>query len=54
MDERLIVFTRYPEPGVTKTTLLNQCIIPGYHLGVSPDWWARWYRVNRKQGSLHT
>lgn len=35
---------RWQKLGVIKTTLINQLIIIGYFLGVSPDQLARWYR----------
>lgn len=34
---------RWQKLGVIRTTLLNQLIIFGYYLGVSPDKLARWY-----------
>ncbi|HEY9694333.1 MAG TPA: TIGR04283 family arsenosugar biosynthesis glycosyltransferase [Oculatellaceae cyanobacterium] len=36
---------RWQKLGVIKTTLINQLIIIGYFLGVSPDQLARWYRT---------
>lgn len=35
---------RWQKLGVVKTTAINQMIILGYHLGVSPTTLARWYR----------
>lgn len=35
---------RWERLGIIKTTLINQLIILGYFLGVSPDKLARWYR----------
>jgi rSAM/selenodomain-associated transferase 2 len=35
---------RWQRMGVLKTTLVNQCIIAGYLLGVSPERLAEWYR----------
>jgi hypothetical protein len=35
---------RWKKRGLVKTTLLNQAIITGYHLGISPARLARWYR----------
>ena len=35
---------RWQKLGVWKTTLLNQGIVMGYYLGVSPERLARWYR----------
>jgi len=35
---------RWLAHGVVKTTLINQCVILGYHLGVPPAQLARWYR----------
>ena len=35
---------RWQKLGVWKTTLLNQVIVMGYWLGVSPERLARWYR----------
>ncbi|AFZ12428.1 glycosyl transferase family 2 [Crinalium epipsammum PCC 9333] len=35
---------RWQKLGVIKTTLINQLIIIGYFLGVSPNQLARWYR----------
>jgi uncharacterized protein len=37
---------RWQKLGVWKTTIVNQCIIFGYFLGVPPDRLARWYRQN--------
>jgi len=38
---------RWRELGAMRTTLLNQAIILGYHLGVPPARLARWYRTSR-------
>lgn len=35
---------RWQKLGVFKTTLINQIIILGYHLGISPTQLAHWYR----------
>lgn len=35
---------RWQKLGVAKTTLINQAMIAGYFLGVSPDRLAQWYR----------
>jgi hypothetical protein len=35
---------RWRKLGVVKTTLINQLIIIGYYLGVSPQKLVRWYR----------
>jgi rSAM/selenodomain-associated transferase 2 len=35
---------RWEKLGIVKTTLINQAIVVGYFLGVSPDRLARWYR----------
>ena len=35
---------RWQELGVIRTTLINQLIVLGYYLGVSPKRLARWYR----------
>ena len=35
---------RWQKLGVIKTTVINQLMIIGYFLGVSPDQLARWYR----------
>lgn len=35
---------RWQKLGVIKTTLINQLIVLGYHLRVSPTRLARWYR----------
>ena len=35
---------RWQKLGVIKTTLINQLIFLGYHLGVSPQKLAQWYR----------
>ena len=40
---------RWLKVGVLRTTLLNQVIILAYHLGVSPDRLARWYRSSKRQ-----
>ncbi len=34
---------RWQELGVLKTTLINQLIVMGYYLGVSPEKLAKWY-----------
>jgi len=36
---------RWQQQGILKTWLLNQWLIAGYHLGVSTDRLARWYRI---------
>ncbi|MGB5896593.1 MAG: TIGR04283 family arsenosugar biosynthesis glycosyltransferase [Geitlerinemataceae cyanobacterium] len=38
---------RWQKLGVWKTTIVNQCIILGYFLGISPERLARWYRKNK-------
>lgn len=38
---------RWQKLGVVKTTLINQIVIAGYLLGVSPDRLAQWYRQQR-------
>ena len=38
---------RWRELGVVRTTLLNQAMILGYHLGVPPARLAAWYRRRR-------
>lgn len=38
---------RWQKLGVVKTTLINQTVIAGYLLGVSPDRLASWYRQRR-------
>lgn len=35
---------RWQNRGLIKTTILNQIVIAGYYLGVSPQTLARWYR----------
>ena len=40
---------RWQKLGVLKTTLINQLIIIGYFLGVTPGKLARWYRMKPKQ-----
>jgi hypothetical protein len=35
---------RWQKLGVCRTTLINQLIILGYWLGVSPDHLVHWYR----------
>lgn len=39
---------RWQKLGILKTTLINQLMIIGYYLGVSPDRLAKWYRGNRE------
>jgi glycosyltransferase involved in cell wall biosynthesis len=39
---------RWQKLGVFKTTLINQLIVIGYFVGVSPDKLAYWYRRQRK------
>jgi len=39
---------RWQQLGVVKTTLINQLMIIGYHLGISPEKLAAFYRKNRK------
>jgi rSAM/selenodomain-associated transferase 2 len=36
---------RWQKLGVVKTTIINQLIIIGYYLGISPDKLARFYRI---------
>lgn len=38
---------RWEKLGVWKTTFINQLIILGYYLGISPERLARWYRNQR-------
>ncbi|HSO61513.1 MAG TPA: TIGR04283 family arsenosugar biosynthesis glycosyltransferase [Desulfobacterales bacterium] len=38
---------RWQQQGILKTWLLNQWLIAAYHLGVSTDRLARWYRLNK-------
>ncbi len=38
---------RWQKLGILKTTFINQLMILGYYLGVSPDVLARWYRQNK-------
>jgi hypothetical protein len=38
---------RWATRGALRTTLLNQCIVLGFRLGVPPDRLARWYRGNK-------
>lgn len=40
---------RWQRRGIVKTTLLNQMIVLGYFLGVSPYRLAAWYRYRREQ-----
>lgn len=40
---------RWHRRGIVKTTLLNQMIVLGYFLGVSPHRLAVWYRFRREQ-----
>ena len=42
---------RWQNMGIVRTTLINQIIIVGYRIGVSPVTLARWYR--RMQGVAH-
>lgn len=39
---------RWQQLGVVKTTLINQLMIIGYYLGISPEKLATFYRKNRK------
>ena len=39
---------RWQRKGVWKTTLLNKCMIAGYHAGISPAQLACWYRDNSR------
>jgi hypothetical protein len=39
---------RWQKLGLLKTTVINQLIIIGYYLGVSPDLLVNWYRGNRE------
>jgi hypothetical protein len=38
---------RWEQLGFLKTTLINQLMIAGFHLGISPERLARLYRRNR-------
>jgi hypothetical protein len=38
---------RWKEHGVFKVTLINKLMVAGYHMGVSPDKLARFYRQKR-------
>jgi hypothetical protein len=38
---------RWQRMGIFKTTLINQIIIGGYYMGISPDRLKRWYRAQR-------
>jgi rSAM/selenodomain-associated transferase 2/rSAM/selenodomain-associated transferase 1 len=42
---------RWREKGAVRTTLLNQLIVLGYHLGVAPARLARWYRGGTAKGN---
>jgi len=39
---------RWQKLGLLKTTVINQLMIIGYYLGVSPDRLVQWYRGNRE------
>ncbi len=43
---------RWQALGVLKTTAINQLIIMGYYLGVSPDRLAEWYRGKKPSPPL--
>lgn len=43
---------RWQRLGVLKTTLINQLIIAGYYLGISPNRLVRWYRGKSSPPSL--
>ena len=52
LDERAITSgRRWRNLGLVRTTLINQAIIVGYHLGVSPARLTRWYRGSDAGGS---
>ncbi|WRH65980.1 MAG: TIGR04283 family arsenosugar biosynthesis glycosyltransferase [Planktothrix sp. GU0601_MAG3] len=38
---------RWQKLGILKTTLINQCMVIGYYLRISPTKLAQWYRKNR-------
>ncbi|MCX5964046.1 MAG: TIGR04283 family arsenosugar biosynthesis glycosyltransferase [Cyanobacteria bacterium] len=38
---------RWEQQGIFKTTIINQIMILGYHLGISPDRLKQWYRSTR-------
>jgi hypothetical protein len=38
---------RWEHLGIARTTLVNQVMILGYHLGIAPEVLARWYRRSR-------
>jgi len=40
---------RWRKLGIWRTTLLNQMCVAGFHLGVSPERLARWYRSRRRR-----
>jgi uncharacterized protein len=46
---------RWAKLGVCRTTLINQCILLGFHLGVSPErlaaWYSGWSRRERPDNS---
>jgi len=46
LPERVITSgRRWRRLGVARTTLINQAVVAGFKLGVSPDRLARWYRT---------
>jgi rSAM/selenodomain-associated transferase 2 len=47
-DAVMISDRRWRKLGVLRTTLINQMIVFGYYLGVSPDQLVKWYR--RQEG----
>ena len=48
LPQRVITSARrWQNIGVIRTTLINQAIVAGYLLGISPSTLARWYRRNR-------
>ena len=38
---------RWEQQGIFKTTIINQIMILGYYLGISPDRLKQWYRSTR-------
>jgi rSAM/selenodomain-associated transferase 2 len=45
---------RWEKRGILRTTMINQLVVAGFHLGIPPGRLARWYRGARDPSSRHS